>query len=230
MLKVIYLILGILAMTFCVAGPALAYSQILKPLQGFLLFGLGMLTGTVVVMIGIGVLIRGGSPMTYAAAALGVVPFLLLVASIVNGTRYPAINDIATETVYPPLFQHAQKLPANEGEDFTFPEKNKALIKEHYADLKSVAVESSPEEVVVRVSQLAKQQPGWTVTKSELNAQESFLEGYAESGVFKFKDDFVIRITKADGGSVIDMRSRSRDGQGDFGVNAARIRSFLANF
>ena len=230
MLKVIYLVLGVAAITSCAAGPALAYAQILKPLQGFLLFAVGMLLGTVVTLIGIGVLIRGGSPMTYTAAALGVGPFLLLVTSILNGTRYPAINDIATELVYPPLFQHAQKLPENEGEDFTFPEKNKELIREHYSDLKSVAVESNPEDVVVRVSQLAKQQPGWTVTKSELNAQESFLEGYAETGVFKFKDDFVIRITKADEGSVIDMRSRSRDGQGDFGANAARIRSFLANF
>ena len=35
-----------------------------------------------------------------------------------------------------------------------------------------------------------------------------------------------IRVRPADGGSVIDLRSKSRDGQGDMGVNAARIRAF----
>jgi uncharacterized protein (DUF1499 family) len=33
-------------------------------------------------------------------------------------------------------------------------------------------------------------------------------------------------VRPADGGSVVDVRSKSRDGQGDLGANARRIRAF----
>jgi uncharacterized protein (DUF1499 family) len=39
----------------------------------------------------------------------------------------------------------------------------------------------------------------------------------------------VIRVRpQADGSSRVDMRSKSRDGQGDMGVNAQRIRDYIA--
>jgi len=44
---------------------------------------------------------------------------------------------------------------------------------------------------------------------------------------FGFKDDIVIRISSADGGSRIDVRSVSRLGKSDLGKNAARIRAYL---
>jgi len=42
-----------------------------------------------------------------------------------------------------------------------------------------------------------------------------------------FTDDIVVRITPAGAGSRIDLRSSSRYGRSDFGVNAARIRAYL---
>jgi uncharacterized protein (DUF1499 family) len=45
--------------------------------------------------------------------------------------------------------------------------------------------------------------------------------------VFNFRDDFVIRIRPQRSGTRVDMRSRSREGKTDLGVNAARIRAFL---
>lgn len=44
---------------------------------------------------------------------------------------------------------------------------------------------------------------------------------------FRFKDDVVIRVRAADGGTVVDVRSVSRVGQGDLGANAARITDIL---
>ena len=49
----------------------------------------------------------------------------------------------------------------------------------------------------------------------------------AVTPLMRFRDDVVIRITPAPGGSRIDMRSVSRFGQSDIGVNAGRIREFL---
>lgn len=45
--------------------------------------------------------------------------------------------------------------------------------------------------------------------------------------LFGFKDDIVIRITPAGSGSRVDVRSASRVGRSDLGVNAKRIREFL---
>jgi uncharacterized protein (DUF1499 family) len=45
--------------------------------------------------------------------------------------------------------------------------------------------------------------------------------------VFRFVDDVLVRVRPADGGgALVDVRSKSRDGRGDLGVNAARIRAF----
>jgi uncharacterized protein (DUF1499 family) len=44
---------------------------------------------------------------------------------------------------------------------------------------------------------------------------------------FGFTDDIVIRVAKDGSGSRVDMRSTSRQGHSDFGVNAARIRANL---
>ena len=50
----------------------------------------------------------------------------------------------------------------------------------------------------------------------------------ATSKLFHFQDDIVVRVRPgADGGSLVDMRSKSRVGQGDMGANAARIRQFM---
>ena len=50
------------------------------------------------------------------------------------------------------------------------------------------------------------------------------------STFFRFKDDVVVRVRPApDGGSLVDMRSISRVGGSDVGMNAKRIRAFLAD-
>ena len=44
---------------------------------------------------------------------------------------------------------------------------------------------------------------------------------------FGFKDDLVVRVREANGGSVVDVRSVSRVGMSDLGANAARILALL---
>ena len=51
------------------------------------------------------------------------------------------------------------------------------------------------------------------------------LEAFETTRVFRFVDDVVVRITPIATGSRIDLRSKSRDGRGDLGANAARIRA-----
>ena len=53
------------------------------------------------------------------------------------------------------------------------------------------------------------------------------LEAQDVTRIFMFVDDVVVRVRPQGRGSVLDIRSKSRDGRGDMGANAARIRSFL---
>jgi len=67
---------------------------------------------------------------------------------------------------------------------------------------------------------------GWTIVKSDPAA--GTIEGSQRSVFMGFTDDFVVRVSADGAGSRIDMRSESRQGNSDFGVNAARIRAYLA--
>jgi uncharacterized protein (DUF1499 family) len=50
------------------------------------------------------------------------------------------------------------------------------------------------------------------------------IEATDTSRVFRFVDDIAVRIRSDANGSRIDVRSKSREGKGDLGANAARIR------
>ena len=56
------------------------------------------------------------------------------------------------------------------------------------------------------------------------------IEATDTSTWYGFKDDIVVRVISEDAGtgSRIDVRSLSRVGRSDVGVNAARIKAFLA--
>jgi uncharacterized protein (DUF1499 family) len=67
---------------------------------------------------------------------------------------------------------------------------------------------------------------GWLVYYQN----DGHLEAEARSFWFGFVDDIVIRITPTATGSAIDLRSTSRTGKGDLGVNAKRIKQFFDTF
>ncbi len=65
---------------------------------------------------------------------------------------------------------------------------------------------------------------GWTVAAAV--ADEGRLEATAATPWFGFKDDIVVRVAAEAGGTKVDVRSASRVGRSDLGVNAERIRAF----
>ena len=73
--------------------------------------------------------------------------------------------------------------------------------------------------------QAAKSMPGWTIVASDPEAGR--IEASQQSRWFRFTDDIVIRIAGDGAGTRIDMRSTSRQGHSDYGINAARIRAFM---
>jgi uncharacterized protein (DUF1499 family) len=67
---------------------------------------------------------------------------------------------------------------------------------------------------------------GWTILAAD--PQAGRIEASQQSFWYGFTDDIVIRVAAAGSGSRIDIRSSARHGRSDFGVNAARVRRYLA--
>jgi uncharacterized protein (DUF1499 family) len=67
-----------------------------------------------------------------------------------------------------------------------------------------------------------------STTVTDVDRASGRLEASATSSIFHFVDDVVVRVRATAEGARVDVRSRSRDGRGDLGVNAARIRTVLS--
>ena len=88
--------------------------------------------------------------------------------------------------------------------------------KTYDADLKNKAVDEK--------YRAAAEEMGWEIVASV--PEEGRIEATAKTPFVGFKDDVVIRVRGGDNGTEVDVRSKSRFGQGDVGVNAARIRAY----
>jgi uncharacterized protein (DUF1499 family) len=210
-----------------VIGPVVAYLGITPPMVGFVLFGLGGLLGLVGFVIAVIAALRGGA----SAAARGLITGGLVTGAFLvialPGRGFPRINDITTDTVNPPQFVKAGALDGNEGRDLRYPGASFAeQQRAGYPTLAPLKVPLPPDEVFKRVESTARQMPSWEITRVDAGARA--LEGVATSGLFRFKDDLVVEVRAENGASVVQMRSKSRDGRGDIGANAARIEAFLA--
>lgn len=137
----------------------------------------------------------------------------------------PRINDITTDPVSPPAMVVTQQMRKGAANPAAYPgAKVAAEQRAAYPDIVPVVLAVPPAEAFRRVDQVA------TAMGLEIVARaptEGRIEAVATSEWFGLQEDIVIRI-RAEGttGSRIDIRSKSRLGESDFGVNARRIRAF----
>jgi uncharacterized protein (DUF1499 family) len=136
------------------------------------------------------------------------------------------INDYTTSLDDPPVFRHAAELPANQGRDLSYPVAFAATQRSCCPDLHPAHLAATPAEALKRAQRVAATMPHWTVT--EVDRDHGTIEAVAESVVFGFKDDVVIRVRGDGATTIVDVRSKSRDGRGDLGANARRIRAYVA--
>jgi uncharacterized protein (DUF1499 family) len=209
-----------------VVGPLIAHFGIVPPIAGFATFALGGLLAIGCDVAGTIAIVRGGVRNGALAAAIAAVPAILLIAGAVAGRQYPRINDITTDLSDPPAFVAATTLPENEGRDLGYPETFKDVVRGAYPDLEPLRVAAPAPVVFDRVLAAAESQPTWTVTSVDRSRLAA--EAVATSWLFRFQDDIALRVRPDGDGAVVDMRSKSRVGQGDVGANATRIRDFLA--
>lgn len=203
----------------------------LSPLLGMLL----MTVGTLVLIIsgitsGIGLLRSGGtaagsSPLlTWGALALGAAALLNTGVFMSSGGGAP-IHDISTDTVNPPEFVAVAELRGPDDNPAEYAGAETAAVQaEAYPDLQTLILLDPPSFVFQTALEVAGDM-GWEIVAS--NASAGTIEATATTPFAGFKDDVVIRVKAVSAETHVDVRSKSRIGRGDMGVNAARIRQFI---
>lgn len=219
--------LGMAAVALLVLGPACAHFGVTSAFTGFKLFGLGGALGLAALLTGVVALVRRGLSAAVANLALGALAVGTLLALALPSRSFPRINDITTDPANPPTFVAAATLAENQARDLSYPADFAAQQQAGYPGLAPLALAMPPEEAFAKVVATARATADWRLLREDPATRA--VEGVATSRLFRFQDDFVIEVRAAEtGGSLVQMRSKSRDGRGDMGANAARIEAFFA--
>lgn len=203
---------------------------------GFLL----LLTGTLVAIVG--TLVASARRMRFARLPAMVVIVAGLAASgyllswVARGRAAPPIHEISTDLADPPAFvavaalrrdahavnpaDYVPRVSGPGGRIIDVP----ALQRKWYPDIGPLQLPLSPAAALAAALRAASRL-GWQVD-ADVPA-DGRLEATDTSAFFGFKDDVVVRVRASDGGSLVDVRSKSRVGLGDVGANARRVRAFL---
>lgn len=173
--------------------------------------------------------IKSGCPKitsTMAGSTLGFLVVAPVFATALAGVGVPQIHDITTDLQHPPEFVTIKTLrtSAHNPLDRLKPEDLAELQEEGYPDLGPLWVNRSVDQVFEQAVGLVKKR-GWEI--AAIAAEEGRIEATDTTPIMGFKDDVVIRIQMLGDRTRVDMRSASRVGKSDLGVNAARIRHFL---
>jgi len=136
----------------------------------------------------------------------------------------PAIHDISTDVSSPPQFVRVASLrkPDDHPVAYDGPAVGEQQRKA-YPDLAPMVLKA-PREKVFAAAQGALASMGLDLV--EADAAQGRVEATATSLLFGFKDDVVVRVADVGDGTKVDVRSKSRVGRNDFGMNARRIRAF----
>jgi uncharacterized protein (DUF1499 family) len=219
--------LGALGIFDLLLGPALIHAGAVSPMFGFQwMFGLGLLEAIAGLAVGLVALHRtragsglAGRGFAWTGIGAGLAAFAILALALRPGAGLPAINDITTDPEDPPFFSATDRDMSYPGEHFA------SQQRAAYPDLEPIRVSSAPDRALTLARETAESL-GWEIVSVDPAAGR--LEAKEVSRIFRFVDDVVVRVRPAPTGAVIDVRSRSRDGRGDLGVNARRIRAFAA--
>ncbi|OYQ27114.1 hypothetical protein CHU93_11440 [Sandarakinorhabdus cyanobacteriorum] len=166
---------------------------------------------------------RRGGVVTVIAAAAGIAAATIPMAIVLMAADKPVINDISTDTANPPEF--VALTADRRGADANPPEYNPAFAPEQsraYPQIRPLDL-PLPRDKAFRLALAACK--GWEIIASDADAGR--IEAVARVPWWGFRDDIVIRLTEVPGGTRVDIRSKSRVGTSDLGVNARRISAWL---
>ena len=220
------------APALALAGSGLAHFELLSPFAGFKLFAVCLPLAVAAFIASTVALFRTGAAAenklrarAWKGLGLSTVTLTVVLIASASGFETPVINDITTDFDDPPAFVRAATLDGNRGRDMSYPRVFAHSQKVAYSELGPLRLELPPHEAFEHVRQALGALEGLEVSVADRGLGS--IEAQARSRVFHFVDDVVVRVRSEGRGVRIDLRSRSRDGKGDLGVNAARIESII---
>ncbi|MFT5718393.1 MAG: hypothetical protein ACI9T7_002600 [Oleiphilaceae bacterium] len=233
------IILSVLSIVVLFAGP-IGYKSGALPLQPALLslivsLGIAVLTlvaSLVLFFVGKESGFSYNRKFLFVAFLISLMPSAFVGAQLNMAASVPEIHDITTDTLNPPMYDEIIALRKNAPNSLVYEyqgsaRKLAALQIAAYPDLKPLTSALSVNLAIKRAVDILKNQ-GLDVIN--VNAVKGIIEATATSFWYGFKDDVVVRIQATEQGSKIDLRSVSRVGRSDVGVNAIRIRTFSNEF
>jgi uncharacterized protein (DUF1499 family) len=164
---------------------------------------------------------------TLPAIAIGLAILSVPLNQLRLARNVPPIHDISTDLEDPPDFValREEREAAPNGVDYPG-EETARQQRDAYRDVAPLQLAAEPSTVFAQAEAVARDL-GWRIV--EADPADGRIEAVDRTLWFGFRDDVVIRITEAeDGRTQVDVRSASRVGQSDLGVNARRIEDFLS--
>jgi uncharacterized protein (DUF1499 family) len=138
----------------------------------------------------------------------------------------PRIHDISSDLDNPPVFVAILPLRADAANPAAYGGPEIAAEQRlGYPDIVPLKLAMSTASAYAKALSVVKEK-GWKIVADD--PADGRIEATATTRWFGFKDDVIVRVLPAAGGSRLDMRSVSRVGKSDVGANAKRIRDFFA--
>jgi uncharacterized protein (DUF1499 family)/uncharacterized membrane protein YvlD (DUF360 family) len=223
----------------CVAGLIVAAAG---PLHRYLgldieaaiaVFRYGLYVAVAAVALGLATIVptrpgdrRRGFVAAFLAIVIGVAGAWVPVSWFLWSQQLPVINDISSDIADPPAMVALLQLRRGAPNPPAYPGATMGVLqRDAYPDIVPIILPVAPAEAFKRIDQAAMAL-GWDVVARA--PADGRLEAIDTSDWFGFRDDIVVRIRAEGTGSRIDIRSKSRAGESDLGVNARRIRAFIA--
>ncbi|RUO79288.1 DUF1499 domain-containing protein [Pseudidiomarina taiwanensis] len=241
MIKKLSSLLALLAviaiLALALAGP-LYQAQTLGLREAFTVLRYAAIGGGIIAIIGLLILLYSvtlgrqanlGKGAPVLAIVLGAITFILPYQQYATATspNIPRIHDISTDTENPPEFVAVAPLRADAPNPVEYAGAETAALQlQHYPDITTYETSASVTEIVAAAEQVATAM-GWEIVASVPAAGR--FEATDTTFWFGFKDDVVLRAITEDGMTRVDVRSKSRVGMSDVGVNAQRIRAFIVS-
>ena len=147
-----------------------------------------------------------------------------------KASKLPMIADITTDAIDPPRFEAIARLRTRQANPVLYAGLYAAeQQRTAYPDIEPLMVTVTPEAAYEATMTLVTKRK-WRVVNARApqpGRRDGYIEAIAQTPIMAFREDVAIRIRPVGSGARIDMRSASRYGRIDFGVNAARIRTLL---
>ena len=173
----------------------------------------------------------------------GIVVTTLLVSTLllayptylaVLAVQLPLMSDITTDTLEPPNFMLSKKaMAARSGRVYSgTTEEQKLQQRVAYPNVQPMLLDMEGEESYQLVLKAIAAR-GWriidqTIPQTGGRTGNWHIDAVERTPIMNYQDDITIRIRPLAGQTRIDIRSASRIGRHDYGVNASRIEKFTA--